>query len=120
MSARLLVAEDEKNLRELYRLELEEEGYNVETASNGIEVLDRIEEKEYDLIILDIKMPGMTGIDLLQKIMARNKRQHVILNTAYSNYKDNFMTWPADAYLVKSSDTTELKDTVKKILAEKK
>lgn len=119
MKPKLLVADDEKNLRELYRTELEDEGYEVVTAANATEVLQRLEESDYDLIVLDIKMPGMSGIDLLQKIMARDKRQPVILNTAYPSYRDNFMTWPAEAYIVKSSDTTDLKQAVKKVLAKK-
>jgi DNA-binding NtrC family response regulator len=117
MKAKLLVADDEKNLRELYRMDLEDEGYTVETASNAGEVLQKMDGGEYDLIILDIQMPGMSGIDLLQKIMARDKRQPVILNTAYPSYRDNFMTWPAEAYVVKSADTTELKLAIKRVLA---
>jgi DNA-binding response OmpR family regulator len=119
VKAKLLVADDEKNLRELYRMELEDEGYEVETAANGLEVLSRIEQNDYDIIILDIQMPGLSGIDLLQKIMARDKRQPVILNTAFPSYRDNFMTWPAEAYVVKSSDTAELKQAVKKVLGKK-
>ena len=119
VKVRLLVADDEKNLRELYRMELEEEGYDVETAANGMEVLSRIEQQDFDIIILDIQMPGLSGIDLLQKIMARDKRQPVILNTAFPSYRDNFMTWPAEAYVVKSSDTAELKQAVKKVLGKK-
>jgi DNA-binding NtrC family response regulator len=119
MKPRLLVADDEKNLRELYKTELEDEGYEVDTASNATDVLQLLEKGEYNVIILDIKMPGMSGIDLLQKIMARDKRQPVILNTAYPSYRDNFMTWPAEAYVVKSADTTELKQAVKKVLAKR-
>jgi DNA-binding NtrC family response regulator len=119
MKTKLLVADDEKNLRELYKTELEDEGYEVETAANAVEVLKLLESGEYDVIVLDIKMPGMSGIDLLQKIMARDKRQPVILNTAYPSYRDNFMTWPAEAYVVKSADTTELKQAVKKVLAKR-
>jgi DNA-binding NtrC family response regulator len=119
MKPKLLVADDEKNLRELYKTELEEEGYEVVTAANAAEVMKLLEAGEYDVIVLDIKMPGMSGIDLLQKIMARDKRQPVVLNTAFPSYRDNFMTWPAEAYVVKSSDTTELKQVVKKVLAKR-
>ncbi|MFZ5432627.1 MAG: response regulator [Calditrichota bacterium] len=118
MKRRLLVADDEKNLRELYRIELEEEGYEVDVVANANEVLEKLDTATYDLIVLDIRMPGMSGIDLLQKIMARDKRQPVILNTAYPSYRDNFMTWPAEAYVVKSADTTELKQAIKRVLAE--
>ena len=116
MKSKLLVADDERNLRELYRMELEAEGYDVQTAANGDEVIGLLEKGDYDVIVLDIQMPGLSGIDLLQKIMARDKRQPVILNTAYPSYRDNFMTWPAEAYVVKSSDTAELKNAIKKVL----
>ena len=116
MKKKLLVADDEKNLRLLYQTELKDEGYDVTVAENAQEVLDLLKTKQYDLIVLDIQMPGMNGIELMEKILAEDKRQLVILNTAYSVYKDNFMTWSADAYVVKSGDLTELKTRVKELL----
>jgi CheY-like chemotaxis protein len=116
MKRRLLVADDEENLREFYRLELEEEGYRVETAANAVEVLKKLEARKYDAIILDIQMPGMPGIDLLQKIITRDRQQPVILNTSYAFYQDNYLAWQADAYVVKSSDTGELKQAIRRVL----
>ena len=116
MKKKLLVADDEKNLRLLYQTELKDEGYDVTVVENAQEVLDLLKTKQYDLIVLDIQMPGMNGIELMEKILAKDKRQLVILNTAYSVYKDNFMTWSADAYVVKSGDLTELKTRVKELL----
>ena len=116
MKRRLLVADDEENLREFYRLELEEAGYRVETAANAVEVLKKLEARKYDAIILDIQMPGMPGIDLLQKIITRDRQQPVILNTSYASYQDNYLAWQADAYVVKSSDTGELKQAIKRVL----
>jgi len=52
----------------------------------------------------------------MQHIMERDQRVPVILNTAFSSYKDNYLTWAADAYLTKSSDVTELVETVKQVL----
>jgi hypothetical protein len=54
----------------------------------------------------------------MEKILSKNKKQLVILNTAYSVYKDNFMTWAADAYIIKSSDLTELKEKIKELLSQ--
>lgn len=116
MSQKILVADDEKNLRLLYRTEFEQEGYDVTVAKDAQEVMGLLKTEQYDLIILDIQMPGMNGIELMEKIFAKDKRQPVILNTAYSVYKDNFMTWAADAYVVKSSDLTELKTRVHELL----
>jgi len=114
--AKLLVVDDDKNLRLLYEQELEEEGHDVTLASSGPEALDYLKGSRPDLIILDISMPGMDGIEALGKILAKDKTMPVILNTAYSTYKDNFMTWSADAYVVKSGDLTELKAKIKDVL----
>lgn len=67
-------------------------------------------------MVLDIAMPGMDGIEALGRILGQDNTLPVILNTAYSSYKDNFMSWSADAYVVKSSDLTELKAEIRKAL----
>jgi DNA-binding response OmpR family regulator len=114
--ARLLVVDDDKNLQQLYHDELVDEGYEVKVAGSGQEALELIKSGPFDLIILDISMPGMDGIEALGKILAKDRTMPVILNTAYSNYKDNFMTWSADAYVVKSGDLTELKAKIREVL----
>jgi len=116
---KILIAEDDENLSILYEKELREEGYEIILASNGKEAVEKVKNEKPDLIIMDIRMPGMDGIEAMGEILAKNKRLPIILNTAYSIYKDNFLTWPADAYIVKSSDLTKLKETIKKILQEK-
>jgi DNA-binding response OmpR family regulator len=113
---RLLVVEDDKNQLRLYEQELTDDGYEVVTAPGGREALAEIEKKRPDLVIMDISMPGMDGIEALGKILGRDNTIPVILNTAFANYKDNFLSWAADAYVVKSSDLTELKKTVKDVL----
>ena len=118
--AKILVVEDEANQRLLYRRELEDEGYEVIEADGGRKALEILESGQRpDLVILDISMPDMDGIETLSKILARDNSIPVILNTAYSTYKDNFMTWSADAYIVKSSDLDELKSTIKRLLQER-
>ena len=117
--ATILVVEDDKNQRLLYEQELKLEGYEVVTASDGKDALEKIQEQLPDLIIMDINMPKMDGIETMGKILGKNREIPVIINTAYSNYKDNFMSWAADAYIVKSSDLLELKNTVKEVLAKK-
>ena len=115
----ILVVEDDKNQRLLYEQELKLEGYEVVTASDGKDALGKIQEQLPDLIVMDINMPKMDGIETMGKILGKNRDIPVIINTAYSNYKDNFMSWAADAYIVKSSDLSELKNTVKEVLAKK-
>jgi CheY-like chemotaxis protein len=112
----ILVVDDEKHICELYRIDLEEEGYEVTVVNSGPEALAEVDRHPPDLIVLDIQMPGMDGIETLEKLLGRDKGIPVILNTAYSHYKDDFLTWGADAYVVKSSDTTTLKQEIKRLL----
>lgn len=114
---RILIVEDEPHLAELYQAELEDEGYRVTTALDGPSALVCAQQSPYDLIVLDIKLSEMHGLQVLQKIKQDYKKIPVILLTAYSTYKDDFSTWLADAYLVKSSDLSELKQTIRQLLA---
>jgi len=118
--ATVMVVEDDRNQRILYEQELGEEGHEVILAEGGRQALEKLNEVTPDIVVLDISMPGMDGIETLGKILGRERDIPVILNTAYSSYKDNFMTWSADAYVVKSSDLTELKDKITEIIESKK
>ena len=109
--------DDEDNIRLLYREELQDEGYQVSCAGNAEEALQRIQEDEPDLVTLDIKMPGMNGIEFLRKIKETHKNLPVILCSAYGSYKQDFQVWASEAYVVKSADLRELKLTIKDILS---
>lgn len=112
----VLLVDDDVNQALLYEQELTDEGYCVVLASDGREALKKLEEISPDVVVLDIAMPGMDGIEALGRILGQDNTLPVILNTAYSSYKDNFMSWSADAYVVKSSDLTELKAEIRKAL----
>ena len=114
-----LLVEDDKNQRLLYEQELKYDGYEVVTASDGKEALGKIQEQLPDIVVMDINMPKMDGIEAMGRVLSKNKTVPVIINTAYSNYKDSFMSWAADAYIVKSSDLSELKAKIKEVLAKK-
>jgi len=117
---KLLVVDDEKNIRKLYESELTRAGYEVATAESAEEALEIMEGDPPDLVVLDIRLEGMDGIDCLRTIMEKRRDLPVILNSAYSTYKQDFASWMADAYVVKSSDLTELKDTIKEVLEKRK
>ena len=116
MGATILVVEDDRNQRLLYQTELASEGYKVLLANDGKEAVEKAEAEPIDLIVMDIAMPNMDGIEALGKILAKNNQIPIILNTAYASYKDNFMSWSADAYVIKSSDMRELKAKIEEIL----
>ncbi len=113
---KILVVDDEESIRELYRAELSDEGYEVDLAADGREALRRLDAFRPDLVTLDIKMPGIDGIEVLRRIREKNATIPVILVSAFGEFKQDFNTWASDAYIVKSHDPTELKETIRKLL----
>jgi DNA-binding response OmpR family regulator len=115
--AHLLVVDDEGDIRHLFAAELEDEGHSVVTCGDRSEALEQLRRQSFDLIILDIQLNQESGLELLQQIARERQDTPVILCTAYSSYKDDFSSWLADAYVVKSSNLEELKNEVRRILA---
>lgn len=117
--SRLLVVDDEANIRLLYAEELTDEGYEVVTAGSIGEACEKLEAASFDLAVLDIKLRNESGIELLQRLVKERRTMPVILCSAFSCYKDDFSAWLADGYVVKSSDLTELKSEIARVLAKK-
>jgi CheY-like chemotaxis protein len=114
----ILIADDDENARVMCERELRDEGYITHSASSGLEALEFMEKNpQIDLVILDFKMPSLTGIQVLQQLRGKKVKVPVILYTDYSAYRNDFSTGLADAHVVKSSDFTELKEKVKEILS---
>ena len=116
---KILVVDDEKAIRSLYKMELEDAGYQVETADSGSQALKKMEAFQPDLVTLDIKMPGMSGLEVLAEIRKNYKNLPIILCSAYGEYKQDFSCWASDAYIVKSSNVEELVDTIQRLFEEK-
>lgn len=114
--AKILIVDDEEHIRMLYQVELEDEGYEVITAADGRDLLGRIERERPDLVVLDIKIAGYNGLDLLQDIRNRFYDLPVILCSAYDSFKRDLKSIAADFYVVKSSDLTQLKRTIARAL----
>lgn len=112
---KILVVDDDAHILKLYKIELEDEGYNVVTASNGKDAMERFEAENPDLVTLDILMPDIDGISLLRRMKEMRPRTPIIMSTAY-DYRDDFAVWASEAYLVKSADLTEMKEMIKKLL----
>ena len=113
---KILIVDDEESIRILYKQELEDEGYEVLLAANAYEALEIVDKEFLDIMVLDIKMPGMDGIEVMQKIVGKKNNFPIIINSAYPHFKDSFMTWVAEEYVVKSSNLQELKDKIKELL----
>ncbi len=114
---KILLVDDEESIHLLYREELEEEGYEVHSALSGEEALEKLNIIAPDLVILDINMPGMNGIDVLRRMKEINQSLPVILSSAYQEFKQDLASWASDDYIVKSSNLDDLKNSVRKILS---
>jgi len=115
---KILIVDDEEHIRRLYKAELEEEGYAILITANAREALEVMETESLDLIVMDIRMPGMGGIEVMHKILGKKPSMPVIINSAFPNFKENFMTWVAEEYVVKSPDLKELKDKIRTCLTQ--
>lgn len=110
MSKKILVVDDEDIIRESISFILQKEGYTVDLAENGAIAYQKVQEVEYDLVISDIEMPEMKGIELLEKIVKLNLRTSVIMITAYGSLETAIRALRAGAgdYLLKPLDFDEL------------
>ena len=116
MRKKILVVEDDRHQRMLLELELAREGYDVVSVAGGREAVERVSAEPIDLVVLDIGMPDMDGLEAMQKILDLKRKLPVVINTAYPSFKDDFQSWSADAYVVKSGDLGELFGEIRKAL----
>ena len=116
--AKLLIVDDETHIRMLYKKEFESDGYDVLTAGGAAEAMDILAKEKPNLVILDIELGDENGLTMLNRLRQEYRDCAVILNSAYATYKSDFQSWLADAYIMKSSDMTPLKNKVKSLLAE--
>ncbi|MEI8397030.1 MAG: response regulator [Rhodospirillaceae bacterium] len=123
--ARILVVEDALEVRESIKDSLEDAGFTVEVASDGVVALDIQERQPCDLVITDLWMPNMDGLDLLKRLRAINPKLPVIAisggapRRAPIDYSVALAdTWGADRVLHKPFDNDDLVEEVKKLLAQ--
>jgi len=116
----ILLAEDEANQRLLYQMELEDEGYHVVLASDGRKALQMAREAHMDLLVLDLGMPGMDTIEILEQMKAISPQLPVIIHSAYEGSTSSFLSCVVDAYVTKSSDPDGLKGAIHQVLSERK
>ena len=112
----ILVVDDEESIRALYREELEEEGYRVLCAADGQEARALLDRETVHLVVLDIKLRGESGLQILQELSKTRRDLPVVLSTAYSSFKNEYSSWLADAYVVKSGSLDELKAEVARVI----
>jgi DNA-binding response OmpR family regulator len=116
---RILVVDDEPNLRLVYREVLGEEGYEVLEAESVKETFDILNREPVDLVVLDIKLRSESGLDVLQRITKEFPTIPVVLCSAYVSFQNDYTSWLADSYIVKSSDPQELLREIRRVLSKR-
>lgn len=115
---KILIVEDEPALRELIQRSLEKERYVVEVAADFNSALRKIEDYDYDCVLLDIVLPDGSGLDLLEKLKAMHKRENVIIISAKDSLEDKVLGLElgADDYLPKPFHLAELNARIKSVI----
>lgn len=122
MSAKILIVDDEKPIRDSLKMILEDEGYKTDIAADGEEALNKIKEDNFDIVISDIKMPKLDGIQLLENASKISPESFFIIMTAYASVKTaiDALRNGAYDYLIKPVEFDDLIIRVKRLLEHKK
>ena len=114
----ILIADDDKRIRMVFRLRMEESGLTVVECSDGTEAWERIQQGDISLAVLDMKMPGLHGLEVLSRMADKQFRIPVIVCSAYDQLKDEFVvqTYPRLRYLVKPVAPEQLVGSIKELL----
>ena len=117
----ILIVDDDRSLRKMLSFVLAKEGYQVDEAVSGMDALKKLKGRKYDLVISDIRMPDLNGIELLKKIKTHEQDLPVIMITAYAATHDAIeaMKLGAEDYIMKPFNLEELKIIINKSLHKK-
>lgn len=115
---RILLVEDESDISELIQINLESEGYKVVTVGNGLVAMQRFEEQSFDLVILDIMLPGVDGISVCENIRLKNSEVPILFLSARGSSEDRIrgLKKGGDDYLTKPFNLEELLLRVQKLI----
>lgn len=115
---RILIVDDQQGIRLLLKEVFEREGYETLIAGSGNEALAITEHVCPHIVLMDMKMPGMDGVELLKRLKKRNKAFKVIMMTAYGEMGvvEESMSWGVMRYFTKPFDVFELRDAVRELL----
>lgn len=122
MKPTILIVDDEKEIRNLFQDFLTQEGYKVFTATNGVEAISLGKQNRFDLALLDIRMPGMDGIETFQELRKFKKDLEVIILTGHGtlNTAKEAMKLGAYDFLTKPIDLGLVKNIIRQALERKK
>jgi DNA-binding response OmpR family regulator len=114
--ARLLLVEDEPTQLDLYKRFLAQDGYEIKGAKCGEEAIKVAKAFCPSVVVLDLVLPDMDGTEAISRLLSECGCPKIVINTGYERYRYDFRCWGADAFVVKSSDPSELRTKVRQVL----
>ena len=113
----ILIADDDEVTRTILEKALEKEGYRIMTAVNGREAVEKVKEESPDLLILDIRMPDMHGLEVLEVVRKENKALPIVVCSGVGQLRDDFAVLSSNisAFITKPVDVEKLKEKIKEI-----
>jgi len=123
MKKKIIIVEDEKPMLKVLTIKLENEGFEIETASDSDELFQKLIKEKFDLIILDLMLPKMSGFEILEKLKGESIQTPVIIASNLSQEEDRKRATELGAvdYIVKSDTSlVEIVNKIKAFLSEKK
>ncbi len=114
--AKLLLVEDEPAHFALYKRFLAEDGHEIMGAQCGEEAITMAKRFCPSVVVLDLVLPDMDGTEAISRLLCECEQPKIVINTGYESFRYNFRCWGADAFVVKSSDPSELRDKVRQVL----
>jgi two-component system response regulator PilR (NtrC family) len=119
MAKRMLIVDDEEAIRELLKKFFRQEGFEVWEARNGTETLKLVKRKKFDVVLTDLKMPGLDGLGVLEKIRETSSTTAVLILTGYPTSESTVraLELSSDGYVTKPINLDQLKNLVMRALA---
>jgi two-component system response regulator PilR (NtrC family) len=121
MKANILVVDDERSIRDSLKMVLQEEGYEAQTAADGKEAMSLLEQNDYDILITDLKMPGMDGMELTKQCLQVYPQTSVIIITAYGSLETAIeaLRLGAHDYILKPFDFDDVLLKIQRLIKHK-
>ena len=118
---RIMIIEDDEEMRSLMKDFFEEEGFETDSVSNGVDALRKLSKDHFDLVITDIRMPGLTGLDILPTIRRLKPETPIIVMTAYGSddVRRRSLERGATIYLEKPIHLSKLRTVIREMVLRK-
>jgi DNA-binding response OmpR family regulator len=118
---RIMIIEDDEEMRSLLKDFFEEEGFETDSVSNGVDALRMLSKDHFDLVITDIRMPGLTGLDILPRIRSLKPETPIIVMTAYGSddVRRRSLERGATTYLEKPIHLSKLRTVIREMVLRK-